>query len=319
VSSALEEIATVTAAYRQRADLGLARRLVELRNVAFAEVPKTPGRSTWPAAFADPFPGETGLVTIPCGRLSGDLLGGAITHHGCLRVDGLIDPATAERLRDRIERAFVARDAVRAGGPVDAAAPWFVPYEPGLDRTEIFASDRYLRVVDSPETAIELVDVFNDAGIVRAVSDFFREPPVMIANKWVLRKSVGGVAYGDFHQDGAFLGEGIRTVDCWIALSRCGPGTGLPALEVMPLRVEGILETDARAMYTWTVAAPKVRELLPDVPIARPIFKPGDALFFDELLPHRTSVGRELGTRYAIESWFVAPSSYPDIHLPIVL
>jgi hypothetical protein len=49
------------------------------------------------------------------------------------------------------------------------------------------------------------------------------------------------------------------------------------------------------------------------------VFAPGDALFFDEHLPHRTSVGADLGLRYAIESWFVAPSSYPDKHLPVVL
>ena len=39
----------------------------------------------------------------------------------------------------------------------------------------------------------------------------------------------------------------------------------------------------------------------------------------DELLPHRTGRGRSLGTRYAVESWFVAPSSYPDSHVPLVL
>jgi hypothetical protein len=49
------------------------------------------------------------------------------------------------------------------------------------------------------------------------------------------------------------------------------------------------------------------------------VFAPGDALFFDERLPHRTTVGLDLSTRYAIESWFVAKSSYPSKHVPIVL
>jgi hypothetical protein len=42
-------------------------------------------------------------------------------------------------------------------------------------------------------------------------------------------------------------------------------------------------------------------------------------MFFDERLPHRTTQGLDLGYRYAIESWFVAPSSYPAKHVPVVL
>jgi hypothetical protein len=62
-----------------------------------------------------------------------------------------------------------------------------------------------------------------------------------------------------------------------------------------------------------------VHNEIPDVAIESPVFQPGDSLFFDERLVHRTSVGTDLETRYAIESWFVAPSSYPAKHLPIVL
>jgi len=48
------------------------------------------------------------------------------------------------------------------------------------------------------------------------------------------------------------------------------------------------------------------------VPIWRPEFEPGDVLFFDDRCLHRTAA--ELGmpnVRYAIESWFFAPSVYP--------
>jgi len=48
------------------------------------------------------------------------------------------------------------------------------------------------------------------------------------------------------------------------------------------------------------------------------VFAPGDALLFDELLLHRTAALARAQDRYAIESWFFAPSSYPDNHVPVV-
>ena len=108
-------------------------------------------------------------------------------------------------------------------------------------------------------------------------------------------------------------------MDCWIALSHCGPGTGNPAIDIVPRRVDDILPTGEGSAFTWSLSEETVRHQLPDAPVVSPVFAPGDALFFDEHLPHRTSVGTDLGLRYAIESWFVAPSSYPDQHLPVVL
>jgi len=316
---ALEAIDDLAGVYREHPDHRIACRLVEVRHAAFSELPREPGRPEWPATFADPFPGERGVVEAPPGELSGDLLGGAITNHGCLRVNGLLRGTTAERLRDRIERAFEARERATEGAPVESAAPWFVPYAPGRAKADGFGRDMFLRVVDSPDALCDLVDVFTSTGVRRAVTDYLGERPAMIANKWVMRRSPTGVVLGDFHQDGAFLGEGIRTVDCWIALSHCGPGTGRPAMDVVPRRLDGILPPGEGSAFSWSLAEQTVREALPDASIVSPVFAPGDALFFDERLPHRTSVGTDLSTRYAIESWFVAPSSYPEKHLPLVL
>jgi hypothetical protein len=42
-------------------------------------------------------------------------------------------------------------------------------------------------------------------------------------------------------------------------------------------------------------------------------------LFFDERFLHRTAVSETMTQeRYAIESWFFAPSHYPDDQLPVV-
>jgi hypothetical protein len=313
----LEAIDDLMEAHHRAPDPRVARRLVELRHAAFGELPRTPGRPEWPAVFEDPFPGRTGIVEITRKELTGDVLGGAVTHHGCLRVNGLLHEATAARLRDRIEDAFEARARLDAGELEDSAA--FVPYAPGQVKARGFGGDLFIRVADAPEAMCDLVDVFTATGVRRAVAEYLGERPAAIANKWILRRSPTGVALGDFHQDGAFLGEGIRTVDCWIALSHCGPGTGRPAIDVVPVRMDRVLQAGEDATFTWSLAEEKVHSEIPDVAIESPVFQPGDAFFFDERLVHRTSVGTDLETRYAIESWFVAPSSYPAKHLPIVL
>ena len=45
----------------------------------------------------------------------------------------------------------------------------------------------------------------------------------------------------------------------------------------------------------------------------------GRALLFDDVFLHRTAVAPGLTTdRYAIESWFFAPSTYPADQIPLV-
>jgi hypothetical protein len=315
---ALQAIDDLTSLHERHPDNRIARRLVELRHAAFAEVANTPGRSEWPPTFPDPFPGRSGLIEIPARELSGDALGGALTNHGCLRVNGLLDDAAVVRMRERIDRAFEGRERAAEGAPLESVAPWFVPYGPGWGKAQLFGADLYLRVVDAPDALCDLASLYTATGVRRAVSDYLGERPAMIANKWIMRRAPG-VLLGDFHQDGAFLGEGIRTVDCWIALSDCGPGTGRPAIDLVPRRLDGILPSGEGSAFTWALTEQTIATAVSDTPVVSPVFSAGDALFFDERLPHRTSVGPDLELRYAIEAWFVAPSSYPDKHLPVVL
>ena len=62
-----------------------------------------------------------------------------------------------------------------------------------------------------------------------------------------------------------------------------------------------------------------VERVAGDTGVARPVFEAGDALLFDHMFMHRTasdpSMSRE---RYALETWFFAPSAYPDDQLPLV-
>ncbi len=198
---------------------------------------------------------------------------------------------------------------------------WFVPFEPGREKAEGFGRAAFVRVVDVPQALSELVEVFTETGVRDAVTGYFNERPAMIANKWGLRRTAPAptARCADFHQDGAFLGDGIRTVDAWVSLSHCGPGTGVPAIDFVPRRFDGVLPAGEGAMFPWSLAEATVRTAAGEASIVSPVFAPGDALFFDERFVHRTAVGPDVEPRYAIESWFVAPSSYPDKHLPVVL
>jgi Phytanoyl-CoA dioxygenase (PhyH) len=315
---ALQAIEDLSALNRSRRDPRIERRLVELRHAASCELP-TSGRPEWPPTFADPFPGESGLPVVEADRISGEVIGGGITNHGCLRVDHLVAPATVARIIEQIEQAFAGRDRLAQGADPLEVAPSYVPFAPGRAEADGFSSPFFVRVVDAPGTMWEIVELFEQMGVTAAVADYFGERPTMIANKWVLRRAPGGADGTDFHQDGAFLGEGIRTVNCWITLSECGPDTGRPGLEVIARRFDGIIPAGVGAKHTWSLAESTVLEAAPDAPVSCPVIGAGDAIFFDERTPHRTTNGPELGTRYAIESWFVAPSSSLARHEPIVL
>ncbi len=316
---ALEAIVELSRLNRSKRDSRIERRLVELRHAASSELPASSGRPEWPPTLVDAFPDEQDLPVIEADHLSGELVGGTITNHGCLRVNHLLDPATVGRIIEQIDRAFDARERLANGADPADVAPWYVPFEAGREEADGFSSPFFIRVIDAPGTMWEILEQFTQKGVISAVAEYFGERPTMIANKWVLRRAPRGADSTDFHQDGAFLGEGIRTVNCWITLSDCGPGTGRPALEFLPRRFEDIIPTGVGAKFNWTLAESTVMQAAPDVSVSRPLINAGDALFFDERLPHRTTNGTELGTRYAIESWFVSPSSSLPRHEPIVL
>lgn len=309
---ALDAVDELTAHLRAQRDPTVERRLVALRHQAFGQLPGEPGHRSWPREVGDPFPGEAGIPTVAAAALDADTLAGALAHHGCLRVDGLLDADQVARMVELIDAAFDEREHAAGRGST------FVPFELGLERATGFGHGEFVRVVDVPAALFELSELFALTGLTDVVTEHLGERPAMIANKWVLRRSPSGKLGPDFHQDGAFLGTGIRTVDCWIALSDCGPGTGRPAMDVVPRRFP-LLDAGEGAAFHWSLHPDTVASAVPGAQIASPTFRAGDALLFDELLPHRTTVGTELGERYAIESWFVAPSSYPDRHVPVVL
>jgi hypothetical protein len=162
-----------------------------------------------------------------------------------------------------------------------------------------------------------LLEAYDDLGLRDVVEGYLGERPVLSANKCTLRR-VETTAGTDWHQDGAFLGAGIRALNIWVALTDCG--VDAPGMDLVPRRFDEVVETGTGgAIFDWAVGPDTVAQLSADAPVVRPRFRAGDALLFDDLFLHRTAIDPSMNrSRYAIESWFFAPTSYPDGQVPIV-
>ena len=298
-------------------------RLASLRHAAFAELDKTGGFPTWPVDHRDggSSAGPVEIPRCPVSELTGERLRTAILEHGSLMVPGLASPAEVDQLTAGIERAFEVRAAVAAGEITDPTA-WFhqLPLDKASARTlgrKWVQGGSALLTCDSPHMLAELFAFFGRSGLKPILTDYLGERPVLSANKCTLRR-VPTDTNTDWHQDGAFLGDGIRAANVWVALSDCG--VDAPGLDLVPKRFDHVLETGTGgAFFDWAVGPEVVAVAAREAPVVRPQFRAGDALIFDELFLHRTAVDAAMTrSRYAIESWFFAPSTYPEGQVPIV-
>jgi hypothetical protein len=287
-----------------------AYREVELRRLR-AEAAVAPANGAeaprWPRDFADPFP--PGLPEIAPAALTVDALGGALQHHGALLVRRLFPPAQVAELVECIDRTLAAAQRYRVGADSPDFGAWYLPsleQQHGLFKE----ADEWVSVADSPRSMDRLAHAYRDAGC-RLIAEYLGERPMMAGDKWTLRR-ISPDALGDWHQDGHFLGSEVRVVNVWTALTRCGPGTQAIGLPVVPRRLP-ILETfHDEGHWSFAIPEPTVVQAAGAVGIADPVYEPGDALFFDQMTVHKTGARPGLTLpRYAIESWFFAPSTYP--------
>lgn len=318
-----EAIDAFTAAYHQAPDAALAQRIVQLRHRAASELDHGPGRGSWPPQLADPFPDVVGIPEIGADQISSDLLGGSILHHGGVLVRGFLDSERAQRLLVKVQAALADRDVLEdpeqpgAGGgayrPFDAVAP------------SVLSERAWVREVggmlmaDAPEIMLELLDVFATSGAAGAIEGYLGERPALSYNKCVLRRLLESAP--TWHQDGAFMGSDIRSVDVWLSLSHCGGDAPAPGLDLVPKRFDEILETGTKgSFFPNSIGQGVVDEVSVDAPMETPRFAPGDALVFDERFVHRSSAERTFTEeRYAVESWFFAPSKFPPKYVPILV
>lgn len=319
---ALTAIDLLTAANRGAPHPILERRLVELRRRAFPLVAASASAlDDWPVPVGpDPVPAE-GIPEVDRAGLRVEVLRRALAARGSLLVRGLLDPAHVAGLVEATDRAVAARAAGRGSEELETTS-WFhalrLPKAEGqsLGRHWVGASGGVL-AIDAPTGLFRLFEAYEEVGLRSVVSEHLGERPVLGANKTTLRR-VPVDANADWHQDGAFLGTGLRTINVWVALSDCG--VDAPGLDVVPRRFDEVQETGTGgAIFDWAVGPEVVATLAADAPVARPTFRAGDALLFDELCLHRTALEPTMTQpRYAIESWFFAPSAYPGGQVPLV-
>jgi hypothetical protein len=319
----LDAIEAFTAAHRLDPTPELAHRIVLLRHRAASEVDGGPGRDSWPPVLADPFPDVVGLPEIGTDQLTSEVLGGSILHHGGVIVRGFLDSERAQALLSTVVAALEDRDTLEdpeqpgvGGGryrPFDAVAP-SVPTERAWVR-EVGG----MLMADAPEIMVELLDVFGRSGAAEAITGYLGERPALSYNKCVLRRLIESAP--TWHQDGAFMGSDIRSVDVWLSLSDCGGDAPAPGLDLVPKRFHEILETGTKgSIFPNSIGQGLIDEVATDAPPETPRFAPGDAVVFDERFVHRSSAGRTFTKeRYAVESWFFAPSRFPERYVPILV
>jgi hypothetical protein len=103
-----------------------------------------------------------------------------------------------------------------------------------------------------------------------------------------------------------------RTLNVWVPVTRCGDVA--PGLSMWPRRLDGLVKTvGTEGVEEYTALIEDVERLTAEVPPSSPVFEAGDAAIFDQFLLHETYASPDFTERrYGFESWFFAPSTYPD-------
>ncbi len=320
-------IALATEALRHETDERLMAELVSWRVRGFSTVPRPGGPGAWPPSLPDPFPGAAGIVEVPAAALTAEILGGAILHHGSLKVTGLVSQDKAEELRLGVERALAARDAHHAAAREDGGAGlaslsdpgWYRPADvPELEQDRPWVENGgAVWTADTPPMLLALIEAFTQSGVIDHIERYMGERPGLSVGKSTLRR-VPVTSGTDWHQDGSFLGRDVRSVNVWLALSDCGVDAS--GLDVVAQRLPYVVQTGSHgALFDWSVGAGVVDVLAEGgAPVVSPVFKAGDALLFDHLMLHRTGITPAMTkNRWAVESWFFAPSFYPMQQVPL--
>ena len=312
------EIERLSEQNRKNRDVEAERRLLQLRHEAGIRLLGTTESPAHPEPDFDRLPEADGLPDIAAEDLTPGLLRAGILRDGSLLVRGLVPREDAIAFAQEIDRSFTERDRHDNGG--SAAEGYYDEFEPD-ERFSAPMSRPWIKegggvlAADSPKLGFQMLEMFDRAGLPRLVRDYLGEPAAISAQKTTLRKAEPQVG-GAWHQDGAFMGE-VRALNLWLSLSRCGDES--PGLDIVPRRLDDLVAAGTEGTFlSYQVSQANAEEAAGDTPIVRPIFEPGDALFFDELCLHQTGSDPAMpNPRFAIESWFFGVSGFPEDYAPV--
>lgn len=317
-----EAIDLLTAVYRRTGDSRVVRELLLVRNDAALKGDFSSSHTTWPPRVPDLFPDHKGIPEVPRDEFTPSALASGILHHGGLIVRGLLTADQVSTFQDHVRKAFDADTKYQAGKADDESLKWFSPFE-GRDASTPVTGREWVRNgggvlgADSPATVHDVLQAAEELGVIDAVTEFLGERPAVSVKKTTLR-IVPPTTNTGWHQDGAFLGKDVRTVNMWISLSECGEHA--PSLDLIPHRYDEIVPTGVEgAAFDWSVSETVAERYAGEYGIYHPHFAPGDAIFFDHMNLHRTGVRPGMTKeRLAIEWWFFAPSCFPYEQVPIL-
>jgi hypothetical protein len=315
------QIEQLTEVNRQRPSADAELRLVAMRHLAGLRLlDGAQGDPRHPDPDPSKLPGADALPEILPQDLTAGLLRAGILRDGCVLVRGLIPRPDAVRFAEQIDRAYAERERHQSGQPSDAAYYAEFSARPGrgeeLAREWVQAGGGVL-AVDSPRLSFEMVDLFQRAALPSLVDEYLGEPALISGQKTTLRKAEPSVP-GAWHQDGKFLGP-VRALNLWLSLSHCGDEA--PGLDLVPRRIDELVVTQTEeAMLDYMISQQRAEEAAGETSIIRPIFEPGDALFFDEMFLHKTGSDPSMPKpRYAIENWFFGASAFPTEYAPLAV
>ena len=311
----------LTDAHRRAPHPAIEVLLVSARHRAFSDPSRPLSDEPWPPPTPDAFAGVAGLPEVAATELTSELLASALQHHGSLIVRGLLTPAVADSLLGEVRRAFEAAEAAAAGAPVSETSPWYVPFEPTESYDFGWVERLFSRqvgavlAVEAPRALFHIIEALRATGIGEVVAEYLGEHPALSAKKTSLRRARPD-SPTEWHQDGSFLGEGIRTVNVWTALTPCGANA--PSVDVFAGRsatswtpaptTPSSAGRSARSRPSgWTPSTSCAR-------CSRPVTPSCSTSSRCTAPASRPSMSEE---RYAIESWFFAPSTYPHEQVPL--
>lgn len=321
----VEAIAWLSDAHRKQPDERHEILLAQCRYQTYLAQPPRPTVTDLPPLPAvDPFVGVSGIPEIDAAQLSTATLAAGIRLHGALLVRGLLQESRALQLAAGIQQTLDACNAWHRDGMQSFVSPWYTRL-PLPDDCELAPARLWVEgaggvwTADSPRMLCELTELFESSGVTDAIAGYFGERPLLSVGKSTLRRVPSTIRVADWHQDGAFMGSDIRSVNVWLSLSHCGVDAS--GLELLPRRLSQVLPTGSHgANFDWSVGQGMVELAAQGTATVSPVFAPGDAMLFDHFFLHRTSIPAAIARdRYAIESWFFAPSAYPAQQVPLWL
>lgn len=323
----LEAVDLVQSAIASRPRRQLERLAVDVRHRAFHDVADTAGRTTtWPPEFSSRFADDGRVPEIRREQLDAESLRSGVFGHGAIVVREMFGPDDVRALREAVRASFRAYDASDHGRKVGRRNDWLHPHELASTPEQRLNDRRWVRkasgvlAADSPRALARLLGAVESAGIGVTLAEFFGERPALSVLKTTLRiVTPGRVVDHGWHQDGAFLGGDVRSLNMWVALSDCGDDA--PTLQMVPRRLPAVLGSGGdESAFSWSMSTKDVEGMCgPDGPQWLR-FSAGDVVFFDHLNLHSTAVREGMTQdRLAIEAWFFAPSAFPYDRIPLIV